>query len=136
MTSSALPSATIYEDPTSQQPLEATLRATAPANDTMAGARSTAVLRRAARAIHDRRVCLVRYASEPGGAPSARAIEPLAVISTRGSLGVLAWCRLRRDLRTFRIDRVTSLTVTAERFSDHPDLALERFISQRRRDLP
>ena len=115
--------------------LDSTLRSSIPANDPATSSRP-AVLRPIARAIHERRVCVIRYASEPGGAPSTRAVEPLAVISTRGALGLLAWCRLRRDLRTFRIDRIRSISLAAELFDDHPGLALERFIEHRRRDLP
>ncbi|MBP6829776.1 MAG: WYL domain-containing protein [Deltaproteobacteria bacterium] len=115
--------------------LDSTLRSSIPANDPAPSSRP-AVLRPIARAIHERRVCVIRYASEPGGAPSTRAVEPLAVISTRGALGLLAWCRLRRDLRTFRIDRIRSISLAAELFDDHPGLALERFIEHRRRDLP
>jgi len=122
-------------DTTADTPrLDSTLRSSIPANDPPPS--RPAVLRPIARAIHERRVCVIRYASEPGGAPSTRAIEPLAVISTRGALGLLAWCRLRHDLRTFRIDRIRSISLAPERFEDHPDLALERFIQHRRRGLP
>ncbi|MDO9022656.1 MAG: WYL domain-containing protein [Deltaproteobacteria bacterium] len=116
--------------------LESQLRIAAPANDPPPGPQQQAVLRRVARAIQERRVCVLRYASEPGGAPSTRAIEPIAVVSTRGALGLLAWCRLRRDLRTFRLDRIAAIALAAEHFTDHPGLALERFIQRRRRTLP
>lgn len=116
--------------------LASTLRASQPANDPAPTAQQQALLRRATRAIEARRVCVIRYASEPGGAPSTRTIEPLAVTSTRGSLGLLAWCRLRRDLRTFRVDRIAAITVLGDRYDDHPGLALERFIQRRRRALP
>lgn len=121
---------------TDQPALESALRTSIPANDPSPASHRHAVLRRAARAIQERRVCVIRYASEPGGAPSTRAVEPLAVITTRGTLGLLAWCRLRRDLRTFRVDRIGAITLAAERFQGHPGLALERFIQHRRRALP
>lgn len=134
MTATALaPTPDITDD---QPGLDSALRSSVPANDPIAPARHPAVLRPISRAIHERRVCVIRYASEPGGAPTTRAIEPLAVISTRGSLGLLAWCRLRRDLRTFRVDRIRSISLADDRFEDHPDLALERFIQHRRRGLP
>ncbi|MDB4930193.1 MAG: Helix-turn-helix type 11 domain protein [Myxococcaceae bacterium] len=116
--------------------LASVLRASPPANDPAPTPQQQALLRRAARAIEAKRVCVIRYASEPGGAPSTRSIEPLAVTSTRGRLGLLAWCRLRRDLRTFRVDRITAITVLGDRYEDHPGLALERFIQRRRRALP
>jgi predicted DNA-binding transcriptional regulator YafY len=134
MTATALVSS--LEVTTEQPRLDSALRSSVPANDPVPRSRNPAVLRPISRAIHERRVCVIRYASEPGGAPTTRAVEPLAVISTRGALGLLAWCRLRHDLRTFRVDRIRSISLVDERFEDHPDLALERFIQHRRRDLP
>jgi predicted DNA-binding transcriptional regulator YafY len=129
----APPSAPSITEPTS---LASALRSAPPANDATPTPQQQALLRRATRAIEARRVCVIRYASEPGGAPTTRSIEPLAVTSTRGSLGLLAWCRLRRDLRTFRVDRISAITVLGDRYDDHPGLALERFIQRRRRGLP
>lgn len=120
---------------TEEAGLELALRSSIPANDPVTPSRQQAIARRAARAIQERRVCVIRYASEPGGAPSTRVIEPLSVVSVRGALGLLAWCRLRRDLRTFRFDRIGDIALGDERFRDHPGLALERFIQHRRRDL-
>lgn len=115
--------------------IEETLRADPAANDPPPTTLDRPRLRRVVRAIHEQRVCVIRYASEPGGAPCDRAIEPLAITATNGVVSVMAWCRLRRDLRTFRLDRVRSVTVTAEHFDDHPGIALERFIQGRRREL-
>jgi predicted DNA-binding transcriptional regulator YafY len=112
--------------------LEQALRATPPANDPPI---DRLRLRLTVRAIHEQRVCLIRYASEPGGAICLRAIEPLTISSSRGALAVLAWCRLRGDLRTFRLDRIRNIALTTERFDVHPALAFERFIQGRRRDL-
>lgn len=122
-------------DPSPPASLEEALRAEIPANDQPPATLDRARLRRVVRAIQEQRVCVIRYASEPGGAPCDRAIEPIAVTSTHGAISVMAWCRLRRDLRTFRLDRVRSVTLTAEHFDDHPGIALERFIQGRRREL-
>lgn len=115
-----------------QTALEQALLATPPANDPPT---DRPRLRLLVRAVHEQRVCVIRYASEPGGAICLRAVEPLTLTSSRGALAVLAWCRLRRDLRTFRLDRIRYIVLTTERFDDHPALALERFIQGRRRDL-
>ena len=74
--------------------LASTMLIAAPANDRAPGAHQQATLRRVACAIQERRVCVLRYASEPGGPPSTRAIEPLAVVSARGTLGLLACLHL------------------------------------------
>ncbi|MDX3111001.1 WYL domain-containing protein, partial [Nonomuraea angiospora] len=33
---------------------------------------------------------------------------------------LVAWCRLRDDVRVFRLDRIAAATVTAERSPDRP----------------
>ena len=136
MTSIALNSPPETRSTTNQEQLKTTLRVLPPANDPVTVGPEQEVLRRVTRAIRERQVCVILYSSEPGGAPTTRAIEPIAVITTRGSFGILAWCRLRCDLRTFRTDRIRGILRTVERFEDHPGLALERFIQHRRRDLP
>jgi len=124
--------ATTQQNSPPQTALEQALRTTPPANDLPT---DRPRLRLAVRAIQEQRVCLIRYASEPGGAICLRAIEPLTITSNRGALAVLAWCRLRRDLRTFRLDRIRNIVLTAEQFDDHPARALERFIQGRRCEL-
>lgn len=41
-----------------------------------------------------------------------RILKPLSIIFMDQSLMLLAWCNLRNDFRSFRIDRIKTLTVT------------------------
>jgi predicted DNA-binding transcriptional regulator YafY len=72
------------------------------------------VPRLVAAALQPRRVLRIGYADRDG-AVTQREIEPLGYVgSTAAHWYLMAWCRLRDGLRAFRIDRITSVTVTAE----------------------
>ena len=47
-----------------------------------------------------------------------RIIEPFALLSTDNWL-LVAWCRLRKEFRFFRIDRIKKLEVLTEKFTPH-----------------
>jgi predicted DNA-binding transcriptional regulator YafY len=66
-----------------------------------------------------------RDASEAG---SERTVRPLG-LSFFGSTWMLtAWCELRSDFRNFRLDRVESLRLLDERFSDEPGKTWEDYV--------
>jgi predicted DNA-binding transcriptional regulator YafY len=47
---------------------------------------------------------------------SHRTIEPFALYSTQENWIMIAWCRLRKDFRAFRLDRIRALNLLAENF--------------------
>ena len=51
-------------------------------------------------------------------APSARTVRPLGCFYWGKVWTLSAWCELRQDFRGFRIDRIDTLDVLAERFAD------------------
>lgn len=60
------------------------------------------------------------YKTVKNDAFSQRIIEPFAVHSYGNHHWMLiAWCRLRQDFRTFRIDKIERLDVLSERFEPH-----------------
>ncbi|MER6946098.1 YafY family protein [Nonomuraea sp. NPDC000554] len=74
-----------------------------------------------------RRVLRLDYA-DAKGALTSRDVEPGVFLGGRGGFWYLvAWCRLRDDVRVFRLDRIASATVTAERCPDRP---LEGFATE------
>lgn len=87
-------------------------------------------------AITERRVVRVTYRSEPGGAPCEREIEPLTVAYGPAGWSVLAYCRMRGDIRSFRCDRIDAIALTDDHYSARKGLSLERFIQRRKRALP
>lgn len=64
-------------------------------------------------------VLAIRYRDATGTA-SARRVEPV-ILAHRGTAWYLvAWCRSRRDVRWFRLDRVERADLTAETFPPRP----------------
>lgn len=47
---------------------------------------------------------------------SRREIDPYGIVNTDGRWYLIGYCRMRKEMRTFRLDRVSDLEVTAERF--------------------
>ncbi|MGW0479954.1 helix-turn-helix transcriptional regulator [Nonomuraea sp. NPDC003214] len=67
-----------------------------------------------------RRVLRLDYA-DAKGALTSRDVEPGVFLGGRGGFWYLvAWCRLRDDVRVFRLDRIAAASVTAERCPDRP----------------
>ncbi|MFJ7215926.1 helix-turn-helix transcriptional regulator [Amycolatopsis sp. NPDC098790] len=60
-----------------------------------------------------RRVLRIRYTDRAGTA-TRREIEPLGYVGKPEHWYLIAWCRLRREIRAFRTDRITSFSVLAE----------------------
>ena len=50
---------------------------------------------------------------------TSRDIEPFAIYSNKGNFLLVAFCRLRKDFRVFRIDYIEQLTVQNETFTEH-----------------
>ncbi len=85
-----------------------------------------AVVRRAASAGE---VLRIEYVSIGTGATSVRDIEPWRVFSALGNWYVSAHCRLAAGERVFRVDRIRTLTATAEHFAppSHPPAPAVRY---------
>ena len=59
---------------------------------------------------------------------SAREVEPLALAFWGGTWTLGAWCRLRRDFRSFRPDRIVAHAATGEAFADDPARNLDAYL--------
>lgn len=60
---------------------------------------------------------------------SERSIEPFALYSTQDNWLLIAFCRLRKDFRAFRIDRIHKLSVQNQHFEPHP-MTLQEYFEQ------
>lgn len=67
-------------------------------------------------AILDKKVLFVRYHSLSGEATTEREIEPNQLLYGNGVWYIVGYCRLRKGVRSFRLDRIESLHVLAEHF--------------------
>jgi predicted DNA-binding transcriptional regulator YafY len=91
--------------------------------------RSTGAPAHAARvrtAIRQRRVLSLGYADALGHL-STRRLRPLAIWAMTDGWMFSGWCELRADFRTWRFDRVVTLTLTEDRFPDDADKSLAAF---------
>jgi len=66
-------------------------------------------------AIRNERKLIVRY-GDSGGAETERTIWPFMIGFFEKVRVVAAWCEMRQDFRSFRVDRIASLTVSEERY--------------------
>jgi predicted DNA-binding transcriptional regulator YafY len=89
----------------------------------------TAYLQNILRAISERSVLNIDYFAEHSQQKSNRNIEPIGIFYMGRYWYLIAWCTLRKDYRTFRVDHIKYLSITAIHFEKkHP--ALKSFLSK------
>jgi predicted DNA-binding transcriptional regulator YafY len=78
-------------------------------------------------AIVNRIILKIKYHALSTDAITERFVEPLAAYFTQDKWVMIAFCRLRNDLREFRIDRILHLTTNNTTFADR-HFSLEDYI--------
>jgi predicted DNA-binding transcriptional regulator YafY len=73
-------------------------------------------LERLSRAVAERRTVQMRYYSASRGRVTRREVDPYHLWFASGSLYLIAYCHVRRDVRMFAVERIRSLSVTAHAF--------------------
>ncbi len=58
-----------------------------------------------------------------------RTVEPFAFLNAREGWLLVAWCRLRKDFRHFRLDRIGKLEVLSKDFTPH-DMTLQEYFDR------
>jgi len=69
----------------------------------------------------------VEYTNKEGKATN-RLIEPFALLNTENWY-LIAWCRLRKEFRFFRLDRIQKMEMLSESFEPH-NLTLQEYFDQ------
>ncbi|HYK35732.1 YafY family protein [Alloacidobacterium sp.] len=85
-------------------------------------------------AAQERRVVLIAYAREDGQ-QSVRRVHPLALYFWGGAWTLAAWCELRHDFRSFRVDRMEHLESLGEVFVSKAGQMLSDFLRHVREEL-
>jgi predicted DNA-binding transcriptional regulator YafY len=80
------------------------------------------------RALAERRVLALDYQGGQRRDITKRQVEPLGLVYYADNWHLIAYCRLRRDVRDFRTDRILKLQLQNELFSDHADFSLKRYL--------
>lgn len=74
------------------------------------------------------RVIRIQYTSGSKEETTQRRIEPLGLCFYASHWHLLAYCRLRKDYRDFRVDRIENITDLNERFNGHRHGSLKDLI--------
>lgn len=86
------------------------------------------------RALAQRRVLAIDYRGARRPDMTRRQVEPLGLVYYSDNWHLIAYCRLRRDVRDFRTDRICRLQVQPEYFSGHDDFTLQRYLEEAARE--
>lgn len=87
------------------------------------------------RAIVSRRVLRMTYRVRTRGEDTTRDVEPLGVTFYGGAWYLVAWCRLRKDFRHFKLERVIGLELLEDRFRARPDFSLREHLARANADV-
>ena len=68
--------------------------------------------------------------TDAAGEPTDRTVRPLGLFFWGTTWSLTAWCELRDDFRSFRLDRMREMTVAAERFADEPGRTIADFFAR------
>jgi predicted DNA-binding transcriptional regulator YafY len=83
--------------------------------------------------ISQKKILALNYFAQHSQEHTKRYVEPVGIFFLSGYWHLIAYCRLRKDYRDFRIDRIKNLTVTDDNYTDeHP--SLKDFIAQTARE--
>ena len=73
---------------------------------------------------------------DANSARTRRRVWPLGIVYLEASSVLSAWCHLRQDYRTFRLDRMSDLHVLEESFRPRRVTMLREHIARLRREVP
>lgn len=79
-------------------------------------------------ALAQRRVLALDYLGAQRRELTKRLVEPLGLVHYSDNWHLIAYCRLRRDVRDFRTDRIRKIQLQNEVFSGHADFSLKRYL--------
>jgi predicted DNA-binding transcriptional regulator YafY len=79
-------------------------------------------------ALAGRRVLALDYQGAQRRELTKRLVEPLGLVHYSDNWHLIAYCRLRRDVRDFRTDRICKIQLRNELFSGHDDFSLRRYL--------
>ncbi len=82
------------------------------------------------KAITNNIVVQIKYHSFYKNEITLRAIEPLGIYFTEKAWVVVAFCKLRDEIREFRLDRVLEIRFTSQTFDYEDEFNLSNYFSK------
>ena len=80
--------------------------------------------------VRDRRCVRIRYRAFARDDETERVVEPYAVTFQMGLWYLVGHCRLRQDMRTFRVDRIRHAEALAESFTPAEGFSVREYIRE------
>ncbi len=91
------------------------------------------ILSKTQTAITEFKIVEIIYQSGKENEITKRNIEPFALYNnTQESWNLIAYCRLRKDFRLFRLDRIQKFTITNNQFNPHK-ITLDEYVEMQRK---
>ncbi|MHA4843306.1 helix-turn-helix transcriptional regulator [Flavitalea antarctica] len=81
-------------------------------------------------AIVNKRCLKISYLSTYKEELTTRIIQPIGLYYYGNTWHLIAWCALRNDYRDFRVDKISSLTITGEDFDGSLHPSLKQYIDE------
>ena len=94
------------------------------------------ILEKLRRAVRELRRVDMRYRSSNQSAAQPRQVDPYALVYRWGWWYVIGYCHLRQGLRSFRLDRIEELALSAQVFQAPPDFDIHAYLAAEFRDQP
>jgi predicted DNA-binding transcriptional regulator YafY len=85
----------------------------------------TPTLEKLRRAIREHRSLEMNYQSNQVPHPTQRGLDPYALVHRWGWWYVIGFCHLRKEVRTFRVDRISEIILSDATFSIPPEFDLQ-----------
>ena len=79
-------------------------------------------------ALPQSKVLKLEYWSNYNGEFNERMVEPLGICYYGSQWHLIAWCRLRKDYRDFRVDRISKLSILEEKFDRKNLVSLQKYL--------
>jgi predicted DNA-binding transcriptional regulator YafY len=94
------------------------------------------LLEKLRRAVRELRSVDMSYQGMRNAAPQSRRLDPYALVHRWGWWYVVGYCHLRQEVRSFRVDRIVELTLTAQVFQLPPDFEVRAYLQTETQDQP
>jgi len=88
----------------------------------------TPALEKLRRAIRELRSVNMLYQTSQVPHPAERGLDPYALVHRWGWWYVIGFCHVRKEIRTFRVDRITEVTLLETRFLKSQEFELQEYL--------
>ncbi len=96
----------------------------------------TPLLEKLRRAIREHRSVNMKYQTSQIPHPAQRGLDPYALVHRWGWWYVIGFCHVHKEVRTFRVDRISESALSDTTFSQSPDFNLQTYLKNEMQTQP